>query len=51
MQFIAVQRDHIVVSKRAILMEVYRDVSSCTANFMQIKSVKLQLFGLIKGHP
>lgn len=32
-------------------MEVYRDVSSCTANFMQIKSVKLQLFGLIKGHP
>ena len=45
---------YIVVSKTATLIEVYRDVSSCTVNFMQIKSVKLQLFGLIKGlnrHP
>lgn len=36
-------------AQTATLMEVCRDVSSCTTNFMQIKCVKLQLFGLIKG--
>lgn len=44
----------ILMSKTATLIEVYSDVSSCNTNFMQIKSVKLQLFGLIKGlnvHP
>lgn len=35
--------------QKATLIEVYRDVSSCATNFMKIKSVKLQLFGLIKG--
>lgn len=44
----SVQCTAIVMSITATLIEVSRDVLSCTTNFRQIKSVKLQLFGLIK---